>query len=338
MKTEPAILCQVFELTASSEDGPPEWMQLLPAAGVPFQAIDGRGPWRYDDATALISSSLSAGPIIVDVNHSTIRRTPKGEDAPAMGRVVELQARADGLWGRVEWNAQGRALMGSRPYAYSGVSPVLLCAKSQPSKILRVAQVSLTNVPALGGSIASLTMETEAMGFEKFAKAVGLAETASEEDILAAITALKKEAGPVELTALATVLGAEGDADVQELTVLAKALTKKAEGAGDVVVLTAQVAGLQAERFIERMRGEGYAIDDEMTVELTAMHADNPQRAEKIAKRLPKLSPTHTGKPAPAGIEITALTAEQRTIADQLGVAHDVYLAGLKADAEAREA
>ncbi len=42
----------------------------------------------------------------------------------ARGWIVELQARDDGIWGRVEWTGAGRALIEDR--AYRGISPNLL--------------------------------------------------------------------------------------------------------------------------------------------------------------------------------------------------------------------
>jgi len=46
-----------------------------------------------------------------------------GIKAAAVGRIKELQTRADGLWGRVAWNSRGVALLDPEAPEYSGQSP-----------------------------------------------------------------------------------------------------------------------------------------------------------------------------------------------------------------------
>ncbi|NVK60486.1 MAG: hypothetical protein HWE37_10485, partial [Rhodobacteraceae bacterium] len=87
-------------------------------------ARDGRGPWHYDDAKAVIEESFSRRlRIHIDENHSTDTAAKLGLSAPARGFITEMEERADGIWGRVDWNESGRALLSDR--AYWGLSPVL---------------------------------------------------------------------------------------------------------------------------------------------------------------------------------------------------------------------
>ena len=101
------VLCSEQPLAG---DGVPEWVHLLPAGEVRTQ--DGRGPYRAADVAALMAASLpEGGKLVLDENHSTDLAAPKGASAPAMGWIVELQARSDGIWGRVDWTGAGRRLV-----------------------------------------------------------------------------------------------------------------------------------------------------------------------------------------------------------------------------------
>lgn len=321
----------------SALDGEAHWVQLLPAPGKPFRSIDGRGPWHYDSAEELIAASTASGErIFVDVNHATTRSAPKGGEAPAVGWVEELQGRPDGIWGRVTWNSKGAELIADR--AYHGISPVMSFDK-RTGKVGRIFHASLTNTPALGGAIASLSEETTDMKMPAVAKALGLDEDAGEDAILGAVDKLKKGGDkPAELSALAAALGAEDGASVAELTVLAKAATAQAGDADQVAELTAQLGEMRAEAWLDKKVAEGRAIDADLRVELSAIWLDNPERAEKLVTRLPKLSGTHTANPAPQGDSIAELTADQKKFADQMGISHEDMLADLKADSKAKEA
>ncbi|WP_459987377.1 phage protease [Komagataeibacter kakiaceti] len=47
---------------------------------------------------------------------------PRSTAQSRHGWITELQARDDGIWGRVEWNASGHSAMDNK--SYRGVSPV----------------------------------------------------------------------------------------------------------------------------------------------------------------------------------------------------------------------
>lgn len=340
MNTRPHI--SPVEAVALSLEGaePPEWIQLLPAPGVPFRPIDGRGPWSYDDAEALIAASFAATPrIFIDINHSTIRLGPKGGDAPAVGQIVEMQARPDGIWGRVEWSRKGAELMADK--AYHGISPVIVMDPKNKSKVARIWHASLTNTPALGGAIASLSEEYADMNMAAVAKALGLPEDAGEDAILAAIAKLKegKPAPVEEMSALARALGAEASASVQELTVLAHSIKAQAGEADRVEALAAQIEEMQAEKWLGEVIAAGHAIPaGEVREDLMALHRDDPAAATRLAQSFPKLARTHTANPAPKPGKIEALSADQKKVADQLGIPHADFLAQLQADAGAEEA
>lgn len=104
----------------------PEWIQLLPAGveGV-IDTQDDRGPYHVTDAEQIISASFAGDSRLpIDENHSTDLAAPNGQPAPARGWITQMEARPDGIWGQVEWTAQGTELVTTK--AYRGISPVIL--------------------------------------------------------------------------------------------------------------------------------------------------------------------------------------------------------------------
>lgn len=132
-------LCAAIDIDRT-EAAAPEWVHLLPAGEA--RTHDGRGPYRVRDVPALLATSLPAGgKLALDENHSTDLAAPKGLPAPARGWIVELQGRTDGIWGRVEWTDEGRALARS----YRGISPVIV--HTTKGDITAILRASLTNTP-----------------------------------------------------------------------------------------------------------------------------------------------------------------------------------------------
>ena len=121
----------------------PEWIHLVPAGR--FSTNDGRGTFYLRDAQSVIRASMAASRLPVDINHSTDYASPLGLPAPAVGWIVEMQQRSDGIWGRVDWSTDGRALLEQR--AYRGVSPVFVY--STDGEITKILRAALTNIPAL---------------------------------------------------------------------------------------------------------------------------------------------------------------------------------------------
>ena len=125
----------------------PEWIELLPA-GV-FYGRDGRGPFRLDDPTAVITSTtalqMNAG-IPIDYDHATDFGAPEGRPAPAAGWIRELEVRGGAVWGRVEWTARAQSSIVAREYRY--VSPVFQF-DPKDGVVTRLLRAGLTNNPNL---------------------------------------------------------------------------------------------------------------------------------------------------------------------------------------------
>ena len=307
----------------------PEWVHLLPSVGGTIGTHDGRGPYRVTDPAAIIAASLQAdardaGGLIVDENHAADLAAPLGLPSPARGRIVAMEARPDGVWGQVEWNPTGAALLAER--AYRGISPVIIYAPD--GTVRRIARASLVNYPNLRGLVA-LNSESD-MDLTKLARALGLAETATLEEIIAAVEALTGAKGEGEgdialQSELGTILGVDGNRDA-----LIAATRLAVSGKDTLVALQAQVTAQAAELkgirdAATRSAAEAF-VDGEIArkrvglnaanrAEFIALHMSQPETARKLIEGMPVAGETHTAQLPSAiktGGEFLSLNAEQQ--------------------------
>ncbi len=303
MKTA-AHFIQLFAADAPIDAPVPERIHLLPAGE--FKGVDGRGPYRVADMAALIAAS-QAGPLIIDIGHATDKDQPY---APAVGRIVGLEAEASGLWGRVVWNDRGRNALTQREYF--GISPVITHAED--GTVTRLLRASLTNIPNLTLTTLNSQEPTMTVPADLLA-ALGLAATA---DLPAAV-------------AHAKALAARDKAATEAHTALCSALKLDPAKADGAALLTAvqsaqaapapQDAALRAEhealkREVETLKAANVATQAEAAVDaaINARKAAPAERehlvttfaalgAEKFAAAMaarPEILPAPGGNPGPA--------------------------------------
>jgi phage I-like protein len=296
-------------LPALGSDGAvPEWVQLLPTVKGEVQTYDGRGPYQVNDLQSIITASMSSKRgIPIDENHAT--DLLPGHAAPARGWIVEMQARDDGLWGRVEWTAAGQALVGDK--AYRGISPVLMVSAADKRTVTEIPRASLVNVPNLRDLVALNTEETGLMeGMSKIAEKLGLAADASLDQILAKIGSMsaKSDAKPdvamqAALTEIGTVVGLAGgtpDAIVAAVKVKAGAGTDVVALQAELTTVKGQLTELQTSQ--KRTASEAY-VDGEMKKgrtgitaanreTLITLHMSQPDQAKTIIEAQPIVTPT----------------------------------------------
>lgn len=247
-------LCAGPPLTGGADGVVPDWVHLVPAGDILTR--DGRGPFRLDDAAAVVAASASDLPAPLDENHATDLAAPSGGASPARGWIVELAARADGLWGRVEWTPAGRALVAER--AYRHVSPAILCdAGHRVLRLLRASLVTNPNFKQLAALNAAGAVTETDMDLTRLRAALGLPAGADEAAILSAATAAK--AAAVAAAAAATTHAAALD----EIG----ATVGAAKGAEAGVVLAAVRAAVDPARpppLVEALRTELNAVATEL--------------------------------------------------------------------------
>ncbi|KAK0340870.1 hypothetical protein LTR94_028746, partial [Friedmanniomyces endolithicus] len=167
LKQEQAELQSHLEAASKAGTVAPDWLHLLPIGEI--KSRDGRGPYHLRDAAKVVAASLvqAKGKLVLDENHATDLIAPKGGEAPARGWIVDLQARADGIWGRVKWT--DAAISRGIWTEYRGVSPVILHQKD--GTIDAVLRASLVNQPNLVG-LTSLHMTSGRIAMDEIDKAI----------------------------------------------------------------------------------------------------------------------------------------------------------------------
>ncbi|RIV82958.1 hypothetical protein D2V17_14240 [Aurantiacibacter xanthus] len=296
-------LCSAFALGEPSDETGKEWVHLLPAGGV-VNTADRRGPYVVEDYHALMSKSLApGGRLVLDENHSTDLAAPKGLPAPARGWIVALQLREDGIWGEVEWNDAGRQLR--REKAYSGISPVI--AHTKDKRIVAIRRASLVNQPNLEG-LTALNQEETSMDWKMMLiAALGLDENASDDDVAAAmkkaLSATTEEAVQSALLPIGKALGLADGASAETIIAGIGKLSADDGNDGTITALQSRLdaahtkldemeaaqARTAATAFVDSAIAEGRPGVKAMRDDYIAMHMENPARTEKLIGAKPAL-------------------------------------------------
>lgn len=343
----------LFTATMAALDLPPaevpDWVHLLPTCHGELRTFDGRGPYRITDAAAVIAASFSAHPrndggLIIDENHSSELSAPKGGPSPARGRIVAMEARADGIWGRVEWNAAGRALLADQ--SYRGISPVVMHDRS--GTVTRIKNAALVNYPNLRDLVA-LNQETPMTLMEQLIAKLGLPAGATEADILAAIpdsvSAECAEAAQAQMAEIATIIGlpgSEGPAVVAAVKAKTTALPAEVTALqAELAQVTTTLKGFQRDRsvaFVDDAIKAGRVGIKPSRDRFIAMHMSDPTGTEAIIAGLPTLGATHTTDlPPKSEGEVTSLNAEELAVAKATGRTPAEFAALMAADRKAAQ-
>jgi len=349
------ISLNAVNLPADKAGTAPEWVHLLPTVSGQITTDDKRGPYHVTDAEQIIAVSMAEGDRLpIDENHATDLAAPKGLPAPARGWITELQARDDGIWGKVEWTDEGEALVASR--AYRGISPVIRHDKGK--RISAIARASLVNRPNLQGLASLHQQEDTDMSFRaSVAGWLGLSPDASDTDIQTAIEGASKGAETTALQSQISEIGtALGVADGGDILAAAKAA--KDAGKGDnaqitalqssvaaletqnaaletaLTALTAQHAEDASTNFVDGEIAKGRIGLKAKREQWIAMHQSDPEGTADIIAGIPAIGgETHLGQPAPDADGEISLNASQRAACVALGVSEDEYLKTLKEEA-----
>lgn len=195
---------------------PPEWIHLLPF-GI-HETVKGRFEMDQESAERVVlhfNSYFKNVDMVVDFEHQS---REEGE-APASGWISEVEIRANGLWGHVQWTLRATELLAGREYRY--LSPVVYVSKKD-RKAAFLESAALTNNPAfreLEPVIANTnrpsqgpTTQEDNM-FKKVLVALGLDEGAGEAAAVDAVTALalRAELSEKKLVTHVPIVASMGD-------------------------------------------------------------------------------------------------------------------------------
>ncbi len=246
------VASECVTLAASADGAPLDWVKLLPMGR--FGGVDGRGGYLIENvahAEQIVAASKpraeSRDPV-VDYDHQTDYAATDGVGgtAPASGWIVEMSAREDGIWGRIDWTDKAKAALAAREYRY--ISPVFPHSKTT-GRVMAILRAGLTNKPNL--ELGALASEAEPvigdtdLDKTKLAQSLGLGDDATEEQIHGAIDTLKT--GSAGFATVAQASGCAVTASAADVVTAINA-SKAKTGQDDVVVtLQAEVNQLKAD-------------------------------------------------------------------------------------------
>lgn len=307
-----------FELPAT-EGAAPDWVELLPA-GPEIVGRDGRR-WRMTDAARVIAATAAVGrPLVFDWEHGSETLAPKGRRAPAAGWIEAFEVREGAVWGQVSWTDQGRADVTSRAYRF--LSPTF-DFDPQSGEIVRLVSAGLVHAPNL--PVRALNRE-EPMDLTKLCQALGLAATATMDEVLAAVGKQRQE--------LMTATNRAENPPLERFVPRADydALVARATNAEQKLAkVEADALKAEVDQAIAGALKEG-KITPATEAYHRAMCRDRAALDEfrKFVAAAPKVldpTPAITGdKPAGGGQGDAALTAEERAMCREMGVSEDAFL------------
>lgn len=342
------IAAATAEVTLGAGGRPARRLQLLPLGMVEMR--DGRGPYLLppERAQAVIDASRRhAGRtlIMVDYDHQHHFGVKDGvaAQAPAAGWIdpATLVVEADGIWADVEWTAAARARLEAREYRY--ISP-LFAYDGATKHVVAILAAGLTNAPAIESLAAAASLqqtESDEMLLSKIAVALGLADSATEQEVMDRIAILLEGDGTAAaaragLAAAAQALGLPTDATADQVRVAAASRAAGPDPADYVPMAAfselqdrvAELVGDRAQRLVAaamdagkivpalRDWAIGYATTDE------AGFRGWVDRAPSVLPDGPIVAAGRHGGPGNDG-----LTDAERVVAASLRLTPEAYLA-----------
>jgi phage I-like protein len=310
----------------------PSSLELIPA-GTLIQGRDGR-KWKNSRPQKVARASMSRlSRLVIDENHATDLAAPKGGASPAMGWMTNLRTGQGGsIWADVEWTKRGEQAVLNKEYSF--LSPVFL--HDEQGEITTVLRAALTNspnlqLPALNseqGSAEEPEKNTMEVSMNKEVYAVlGLAETATEAEVLAAVQVLQNKAA---LNAAASgTAQTQTDTSKVDLAAYAPRADLNAMEAR-AAAAEKQLASLSAERFKTEVEGViDQAIKDRKIAPVSkdqylslCTTADQLETLKKAFSTTPAIIGGGTQAPEgapPAGGSGVALNAEETATYKAMG-------------------
>lgn len=178
--------------------GVPSEIKILPLGRVHSQ----KGDFTVDDESVeLIRKQFKDRKLdlVIDYEHQTLADV----QAPAGGWIKDIYKGDDALIAKVEWTPKATEYLKNKEYRY--LSPVVMVRK-RDQKATALHSVALTNTPAIDGMfpvVNSLTIEDYSEGgttmdLKEIAKALGLPETVTEEEVKKAVEEAGKAAQKIK--------------------------------------------------------------------------------------------------------------------------------------------
>lgn len=297
--------------------GVPDWVRVVPLGS--WEHPNGAFSIDAEDAQHIVVAAAERGvDIVFDYEHQTL----SGERAPAAGWIKELEARDDGVWARVEWTDEARALIETKQYRY--YSPTLDFADGDA----RLHSVALTNTPLMGRDIQPLaakaglcvliqatdvppTSRSNKMELKDIAAMLGLAEDSTEDAVRAKLAEVVAQ--PSQLTEEIAQLKAQIDGLIEAKAKPAPEVQAIIDGLQkEVATLTATMAQREATQMVESAVA-ACKITPAQRAWAVGYAARDPQGFAAYMKDAPSIIAAKADAP-PADSAAGALTAEDREV------------------------
>lgn len=258
---------------AAELSGVPSEIKILPLGMVHSQ----KGDFLVDDESAVLIRKQFKDrklDLVIDYEHQTLADV----QAPAGGWIKDIYKGEDAITAKVEWTSRAAEYLKNKEYRY--LSPVVLVRKKD-KKATAIHSVALTNTPAIDGMFAlvnSIDIEhlaeggSTTMDLKELAKALGIPETATEDEIKKAVEDAakaaemlkamegKKPEGGVEVVANSTILSMLG----------LKENAKTEDVAASIMALKVGTTDTQAELLALKQRMQERDADEEVQKALKA--------------------------------------------------------------------
>lgn len=261
-----AIAALGVELSAAEA---PVDIRLIPAGE--FRAVDGRptecAAWVCLDADGqrlVADAAARKSAFVIDYEHATLHAKKTGNKAPAAGWYKQLEWRpGDGLWAiGVDWTAAAAQEIVDTTYRF--ISPVF-SYDPKTGRVQKLFHASLTNDPGLDGltdlaALAAdlfLTQHNPQEGsmpeiLKKLLARLGLQETATEAEALAAVDALE-----ANVAALTAKVDAPDPAKFVPIATMTALQAEHATLQGSLATLQAEVAGDKLDKLVADGKAAG---------------------------------------------------------------------------------
>ena len=249
--------------------GVPDAFRIFPYGR--FRSSDGSGRpetppegWLLtpERAAELVAAAAQRrNKIVIDYEHQTLYASQNGQPAPAAGWIGRLEARDDGLYAvEVTWTTAAAGLIAEKAYRY--ISPSFWHS-TESGEIVRLVNVALVNQPGLDGltDLAALaahflysTKETQPM--KKLLAALGLPETANEDEALTALTA-QRNSHESAVASLSAKIDAPDPSKFVTVATFTALQTEHKQTADALAALQARVDAEKIDALIETAKASG---------------------------------------------------------------------------------
>ena len=312
---------------------------------------DGRGPYDAGDVTAMQAvidrtrAIQGATDLMVDYDHQVVFGAVEGVGgtAKAAGWITDYRVTDAGIEGLVEWTEAAQAAIRAREYRY--ISPVYRHDKA--GKILSLHSIGLVNAPnfdleAVAAS-ASIAPEGESM-LKEIAKALGLAETATEAEILLAVNAAKAKRDEI-----AKAAGLEAGADAAAIVTAVQGARTTAPAQPDptkfvpiemVSAMQTQLTTLQTSIAADKATADVEAaikagkLTPAMRDWGLSVHAADPAKFAAFVEKAPVLTAPQLGTGAPPKAQDFVAGDSDLAVMRQMGIDPSAFAETAKALAE----